>query len=863
MDLHRCRVSARGHAPINALAFSCTAANRDYHGMVNSSPLRLAIGRVNGEIEIWVIESGIWGQEQILQSGHGRSIEGLVWFQGEQMTSSQYSATTVEGSHGPEWGYPTLLSIGYSTMVTAWSLKTGLPVQHIDAEHGTIWCLSAWHTSHISNGKELGSPMIAVGCDDGTVVLLSAMDGTIRFHKRLLGIATSKSLSRVLSLTWLDSTSLIIGQADGRIRFHDLAGRKDQRIAVVTGGARTTAKHISIWSIARLSQTTFATADSSGEIKIWEAPDLNLLQRLGGHTGDAFSLQSNLSGTRLLSGGMDRKTVLYEMSSNQRWVKSAHRRFHQHDVRALASHEFDNSSFAVSGGMDGVAIVIPSDRFSHGRHRRLPAVPQLPCIRFCLAHRLAVMWEKRQVRIWSLSQRARHAHPRCSSIANHRLKLSLTLLGDEHISGADISPDGRLLVVATVSRIRLFRIQPSDAVPGSKLCKQRLDPILSEAGARLVRFSPDSTWLLVVGRDSRLIMTKIAASNHTPYSLVLPDRATDTAVSAGQRGAHHRLSPVVTCAEFAQDSQRLGIGTSSGEIQIWSQGEGPSTCSQEAGKRPADGFNKLLDPRSTEASLAQAHSKLDWGSTVWSTENSCAIKNVGASPLVLVFRQEKQERRSSSRGSTCLGDSDHSTPLLDDYSCSALNLIVFTAKHEIFEFRILTGQLSPWSRAHPPNKIPAALHTVADRVMGCFLESRAEGTRLWAYGSTWVCALMLVDTPEPTVRCETPASSQLNVTQHLKRKRGLLGTPKEQECQPADVPRQSRPDIPRDGFWISHSYRAILGAALLAPAPEDDPMLPDTIVTKGGQPRIVVFENITSRETFGRRFHGKQEWKRD
>ena len=78
MDKQRCRFVPYPAPAVNTIAFS--HPSQSGKGRAAAPPtLRLAIGRANGDIEIWDPKSGIWVQETILRGGAGRSIEGLAW----------------------------------------------------------------------------------------------------------------------------------------------------------------------------------------------------------------------------------------------------------------------------------------------------------------------------------------------------------------------------------------------------------------------------------------------------------------------------------------------------------------------------------------------------------------------------------------------------------------------------------------------------------------------------------------------------------------------------------------------------------------------------------------------------------------
>src|SRR4051794_18461089 len=79
MNIHRCRFVPYPPSTINALAFSHPSTNSRKGGP--PSTLRLAVGRANGDIDIWNPLKGAWFHETTLKGGKDRSIEGLAWAQ--------------------------------------------------------------------------------------------------------------------------------------------------------------------------------------------------------------------------------------------------------------------------------------------------------------------------------------------------------------------------------------------------------------------------------------------------------------------------------------------------------------------------------------------------------------------------------------------------------------------------------------------------------------------------------------------------------------------------------------------------------------------------------------------------------------
>lgn len=98
MDIHRIRYVPYNPAPINCVAFSQSVATK------KSAPIRLAIGRASGDIEIWNPLGGTWHQETIIRGGKDRTV-------GKSTSTSTYSTCACTGTNSIfRW-----LGLGYRT----------------------------------------------------------------------------------------------------------------------------------------------------------------------------------------------------------------------------------------------------------------------------------------------------------------------------------------------------------------------------------------------------------------------------------------------------------------------------------------------------------------------------------------------------------------------------------------------------------------------------------------------------------------------------------------------------------------------------------------------------------------------------
>jgi U3 small nucleolar RNA-associated protein 4 len=350
MDVHRSRFVPYPGSAINALAFSASHdAELGRGGLAN---LRLAVGRANGDIEIWNPAKGSFVQETIFRGGKDRSVEGLAWIQEPEETDST-------GKVSP--GKLRLFSIGYSSTVTEWNLVTGLPIRHSSGNHSEVWCLAAQpritfkqrpkkNEVAYKEGEWKGQNLVA-GCADGTLALLSTADNDLHFQK-FISRATEKK-ARALSIDFIDRDRVVAGYADSAIRIFDTRNSTLIRSVSLGAGPQGGPKSILVWALKCLPNGDIVTGDSTGQVRFFEGKNFSQYQRISAHNADILDIASNADGTMICSTGMDRKTTVFTKpaAKNRRWAQAAHKTCHEHDVKALQSFDGQGLSVMASGGM--------------------------------------------------------------------------------------------------------------------------------------------------------------------------------------------------------------------------------------------------------------------------------------------------------------------------------------------------------------------------------------------------------------------------------------------------------------------------------------------------------------------------------
>lgn len=345
MDIHRCRFVRYPASAINAVAFTHSAlpvvsSSKKY--LQKNIQVRLAIGRANGDIEIWNPLNGGWYQEVIIPGGKDRSVDGLVW-----VTDPDEEMADGKIIHGKS----RLFSIGYTTTITEWDLEKARAKKHASGQHGEIWCFGVQPLPHKANAAAAQNRKLVAGTVDGNLVLYSIEDGDLKFQKTLTRTPSKKT--KFVSIAFQSHNIVIVGCSNSTICAYDV--RTGTMLRQMTLGTDLTggSKNIIVWAVKCLPNGDIVSGDSTGQVCIWDGKTYTQAQRIQSHTQDVLCLSVSADGSKIISGGMDRRTAVYEPMAGQsgRWSKVFHRRYHQHDVKAMASFEGKGMSVVVSGGM--------------------------------------------------------------------------------------------------------------------------------------------------------------------------------------------------------------------------------------------------------------------------------------------------------------------------------------------------------------------------------------------------------------------------------------------------------------------------------------------------------------------------------
>ncbi|KAI9733000.1 MAG: U3 small nucleolar RNA-associated protein [Cirrosporium novae-zelandiae] len=778
MDIHRCRFVPYPPPAINALAFTPNSNKKNSSNHAESP--RLAIGRANGDIEIWNPLHGKWVHEVTFRGGKDRSIEGLVWTQ--EPDERDHDGNIIPGRLR-------LFSTGYSTTVTEWDLQTGKPARNSSGSFGAIWCLAAQPKSALSKNEKEGPSQLAVGCSDGAIVILSTANEDLQFSHRLAPPPFKKA--RALSLCFQTPEILIGGYSDSAIRIFNIKTRQFIRNVSLGAGPKGGPKETLVWTVKCFADGTIVSGDSTGEVRFWDGKNYTLKQRIHSHKADVLCLTMNKGGNTLVSGGMDRRTTVYRKmvasrSKNRKWAEVSHRRFHENDVRALATLEWDEISVVVSGGLDTRPIVMPLREFGKEYQRPLSNLPLKTQVCSAPRKRLVAVWWDREIHIWCIPRTPKEQleASMIDDIArgrNHKLVAKIFLKDEENLTSVSISLDGEFLAAATVLGVKLFRLRPRTDEKKNLLRVQPVDcpAQLGSTGAKEVTWSPDAQWLSIVRLDNFIQMFKLFKDeSDLTTQRIFPKHITLKTLDQDELGKKHQATimgnylDTITHITFSANSKILVAGHLSGCLESWLLTGVEDTSSN--GNKDASNMSSqhLEDSPFDDSSEEDDHPQSIHGQC-WIRNPSGTLPKLPSAPLILSFRPSILKDETTS---TDGNPSDDITPFSPDKTRQRLltgedRLLVVTSENHLYEFEVLQSRLSAWSRRNTPSNLPQHYSVILDRAMGCIWDVSSGRERAWLYGSTWIWMFDLSQDLQPADRsAKVPAAHGKTPKNSKKRK---------------------------------------------------------------------------------------------
>ncbi len=398
-------------------------------------------------------------------------------------------------------------------------------------------------------------------------------------------------------------------------------------------------------------------------------------------------------------------------------------------------------------------------------------LPQQPPIQSAPAARLVVSWWDREVRVWRI-------HATKQNGKGRQLVARLALKGEENITSTSVSGDGRLLAVATAAEIKVFqlRARQEGEKPGLAIRKLESAHVFVKLGARLLQFSADGKWLAFVDVRNDVRVARFTADAQSSKKLRILDVAAQlhrlprkASRPTFENRPWEEFERTITRIQFSTDGSVLVAGDLAGFIDSW------MTEGHEDLTAPAADVLGADESDSSSESEDEEKGAVIFGQHWIRNPSGNLIPRLDSGPLVLSFRPvPAQQSKPHANGNPAVHPTRHN-PHAHSHELphGQYSLLVLSAQHQIYEFDVLQGRLSDWSRRNPSSKLPLEFRGVRDAAMGCVWDVSDKQQRIWLYGSSWLCMLDLSqDFPNPEdTKTGEGSTSALAKPSSLKRKR--------------------------------------------------------------------------------------------
>ena len=353
LPLHRSRFLDLIPSNITALAYPPPPVDNNFNGF----PI-LAVGKSNGDIEIkQFIETPKGNSYQqpgkgwltvkvlpaLLPSGKVNSLHFVKRHPApvNSLTHGSYSQAITSLNPYTSNHLRLFSSTGSSTLIE-WCLDSGRVKNSINSDGGAIWSV----TLSPSNQQ------LAIGCADGRIRLVDLSHGQFNNYRMLSHVPT-----RLLSLSWsknneqpisdndddvLDELKygwLVAGCSDSSLRIYNLQnGRVHDRLSV----DKLKSEHTLVWTVNVLDDNTIVSGDSLGNVIFWDSKTSTQISSFKSHQADVLTSCVSADGKTVFTSGIDQRVSQFTSisinndHSNDKFIQSASRRLHTHDVNALA-----------------------------------------------------------------------------------------------------------------------------------------------------------------------------------------------------------------------------------------------------------------------------------------------------------------------------------------------------------------------------------------------------------------------------------------------------------------------------------------------------------------------------------------------
>ncbi|KAI9502938.1 WD40-repeat-containing domain protein [Coemansia spiralis] len=692
MQVHRCRFIDYVPQAINAIEYAPKLSIRPY----------IAVGRANGDIELWQARENLVYVKTIPGIANG-SLETLAWAHRTDLTEDELELFDTEKEQTKfkkqlREKAPRLFSAGLNAVIVEWDLGKLIPKAAVDSYGGAVWCMATNHAQ----------TKLAVGTEDGHIRIFDILDDKLAYQH-----CFDKVNSRILSLAWShDDTTIITGSADSCVRIWDAEtrrisarmtlpkeGRDPHSGAIVSGDSRG---HVVFWdSTMRVVQQDF---------KALGADVLCLATDESGYTVYASGVDPKITQFKLFIGNRPAGTVDKNKDSDadasvikkkinarsRKWQLAGLRRYHTHDVRALAVSSHLQTDLLISGGIDTQVTSCESRPFPNENPHRQPCfTPHNNIISVAPKGELILQRQDMTLKLWALgkaepvsktlgdqmeSGQSLQVYERQRDLLRMDLKLKTNLLCSV------ISLSGSLIAVSDAEGPKLYSVTRIDDSRGGVRVRRvkafppdNFVPEYSEArGAVQMRFTGDEKTLVIATVEGFISVVDISQWTSGVFTTV--------------------------CRHCCHRSEKSEVEADAG-------------CS-DVPTYPAIFRSQIPADTATRTIVSLTISKNDKYVAASDSTGSITVSQLGANKQTLLPNANDAAKAS--------------LPTAIAFDAND-NLVITSSANHIRIWDVATSKYSNWSRQHGSKNIPKSFAGMMDCVSGIMINpTEPTCVYLWA-----------------------------------------------------------------------------------------------------------------------------------
>jgi U3 small nucleolar RNA-associated protein 4 len=460
----------------------------------------VALSRDNGNVELRSPDDR-WKTVATVTGMSTRTVDVMAWTCGSCSDErGRVAGSTLAQTHARAQSRRTLLGASRDGTIFVIDFAHGRTAAVTGSGGGGVFSLVSLCGKNCCSESSCPQ-LVAAGCQDGSIRIYHVAKDDASSIKLELVSTVPCAGTAVLSLAWqrtkessLGGSVLYAGVADGTIRRLDCVSTKSRhtgtsistgtvvsnetqawkstlRMTLESHGRSTPTR---VWALHALADGTLVSGDSLGHVQLWDGNSGTLIQSFDQNDNKADVLSLAVSGNdcRVFASGVDSRVICIERpvtvptAGPPKWVMTHAQRPHTHDVKAMAMcKQRDKNHFnelLCSGGVDTKLCTYATKDFGKVRPKIFYPWPCVSPVSMASESRILVMQREDRVDLYKLAPSANVTRAPLLVAEDETLIGTIEMKGKHNIVCADISSDGRFLLVSNSTGLTMFRLDYTD-----------------------------------------------------------------------------------------------------------------------------------------------------------------------------------------------------------------------------------------------------------------------------------------------------------------------------------------------------------------------------------------------------------------